>query len=79
MARASIKTGCIVLLCQGFWPTFLHPFGYTLNSFLLMIGTSFTNENTIREFGFNIWPKSSISLHTGWCLKTRIWLSDPIW
>ena len=58
MARNSIRVDASTSFVRGFAYFFITLLTILcLIPFLLMLGTSFTSESAVREFGFNIWPK----------------------
>ncbi len=58
MARNTIRLDSTSYFVRSFAYVFITLLAIAcLIPFLLMIGTSFTNENTVREFGFNLWPR----------------------
>ena len=58
MAKNTIKLDKTNYFVKGFAYVFITLLALAcLIPFLLMVGTSFTNEATVREYGFNLWPR----------------------
>jgi len=58
MAKNTIKLDKTNYFVKGFAYVFVALLALAcLIPFLLMVGTSFTNEATVREYGFNLWPR----------------------
>ena len=58
MAKNTIKLDKSNYFVKGFAYVFISLLALAcLIPFLLMLGTSFTSEAAVREFGFNLWPK----------------------
>lgn len=58
MSRNSIRMDPSTKFVKGFAYIFVSLLAACcLFPFLLMVGTSFTNEAVVREYGFNIWPR----------------------
>lgn len=58
MAKSTIRLDKTNYFVRGFAYVFVALLALAcLIPFLLMVGTSFTNEATVREYGFNLWPR----------------------
>ena len=58
MAKSTIRLDKTNYFVKGFAYVFITLLALAcLIPFLLMVGTSFTNEATVREYGFNLWPR----------------------
>ncbi|HHY81877.1 MAG TPA: carbohydrate ABC transporter permease [Clostridiales bacterium] len=58
MAKNTIRLDTSSYFVRSFAYAFISLLAFAcLIPFLLMIGTSFTNENVVRQYGFNLWPR----------------------
>ena len=58
MAKSTIRLDKTNYFVRGFAYVFVALLALAcLIPFFLMVGTSFTNEATVREYGFNLWPR----------------------